>query len=533
MRVAPIGLVALASQAAALAQAQPLTVAVEVDASRPTLTLAGTPQAMLHADLGAQATRDGVRLHLRAFGPRAPTRWIVWIDERDPDGRVVRKLSGSRFTGRGEPPPFVDFTPERPAAGAYVAVLELRALEVDAARSAPVVLPPPGAISGPARPTLIASLPEGAGVEAVLERVERRLLRRGARLRVEGHWDAGADADAASEALARGIARALIEAGVPDARIEVRARGAQAPRYPSLSKAIRRRNRRVELWALPPPALPAPTTRLHPATPRALDLRIDGRAARVPLNSTSSARFTMDLDPPARVQAALHMGSGGFSQIQRSVSARSRGGVPTPVVLAPRGVERSRAQGPRGLALVSGRRFVSEDGPALELELLSDEATRAWSLAVVDGSSGRVVAGEAGEGPPPPRVVLALTSTVTERLELSVAAQVEEDRVEVLGPARVPPLELSPMTTILSGGSPLALGLSELLLTLEQRPEAQLVVEVHGGRRAARREAERRVRSALTARGLSEDRLVWSAGRSDGDLTLSAHLTSEVAVRLP
>lgn len=564
--------VALISLAAAAVPADAIELSVEVDAPRRVLRLGRLSASIAFPTVEVETQRDRLRLHLSAPGP-VPSKWRLEVEEWDPAGRRLRSLRAIERQGRGRPPLFVDFVPDRPPAGAYVAWLEVTRDLRDEARSAFVVLPAPGA--PPARDRVLAVLPE-AEVETRatgLRDLAQDVLRHPrARLELRGHWTPGEDADDRALDLAR-RAQAALRAGLQGAvgasggdRLRVASRGATAPRFPNLSPRLAARNRRVEVVRVVDAVPPPKGTRTPPREPRSLVLTIDGRRGAVNLTEAPRQTLTLDLRPPAQIGAVLHDGFGAQVSLRRVADARGM------VLARGRPAEATRSAtvalagplGPRG-----GAHRLTNEGRRIEAEVTAPDATVRWRLevrlatplvasapkpasqssvvVVGQGSAprwgetgtpegaGALVAVASGEGPPPPR----LSIPFEDRRLRTTAARV---RLVVEGPAgtrRVsrdyvaPPLDIEPWGAWIEDDEPLEVSLAEAAAALRAHPAARLTVVLDGGRPASRRALVRRLERWAEGAGLTPARWRVDAGQERGRLVLRVSVEASAPLAPP
>ena len=424
------------------------TLEIAADLQSRTVRVDGRAFDLLFPSLEATPLAEGLRLYPRLLGGPLPERWTLRVERVDAEGRVVERLGTQTLTGPGLPPLFVDLKVAPPPGGSVRAALEL-AREEEMATSpavevAPLVDPEPELLA-----TVSASEgdPEG-GLRALLPELEARLARGPGRLRVVGHWD-GSAGEAEAEASARRLTElaARVLAGLPAERLDFEVAGARAPLVPaSVSARLQRRNRRLELLWIPPPA-PKPA---QPPVEAALVVGVDGKEAVVPLDGAGQTRFTADLDVPARLALVLRDGRGGESELVLGL-AQGRttrpGQRPAQVpVLEPGGghvrLGSVRLPVPPAELWLSGAEVIREGDRAeiiLETGGAADVAELVLELRALDG---RRLAVAAGEGLPR-RIALVVTASAAFSAEtrLELLARHRAGHLLAVGPVRVPPLE--------------------------------------------------------------------------------------------
>ena len=521
------GLVALALLVCA--PSGPQAVSVQVDAAASTFDLGGGTDALFAPRLLAVPLERQVRLIPSAEGPRPPLRWYLRLEVQGPEGTEPRALRKYTQTGKGRPPLYIDLQLPALKVGAYVATLEFRqGPSGDRAVSAPVVLPRPGRRTSPGRRVWVGRVRASAVTEdlaALAKELPSHLMRPGYTLLLQGHWEPGRQANARSLQLAEQVRERLLELKLPSDRLQVQARADQDLRFPTFTAALKRRNRRVEIWRQPPPPQPAPTVPPVDLKPRSLVVSVDGKEAFIEVGKGSSQLdFSMDYDPPARVQLTWNDGWGGWSRVRRGMSqgGRTKRWVPSAWASVVH----------NGLQIAGGQVALGEEGPELELELRAPDEAKSW-LVTVTSADGRMLWGHAaGVGPPPPRVRLSSTASVSMTRPPQVVLHVglAKHRRARTPALAVPALTVTAPQAHAGEGEDIAAAFGALIKTLSTRSMTRLLVRVHGGSRKARARARRQIERRFGAEGLDLTRLEWSAGRAEGGLVLQAHVVETVSL---
>ncbi len=521
------GLVALALLLCAAAG--PQAVSVHVDTAASSFDLGGGTDALFAPRLLAVPLQRQVRLIPSAEGPRPPLRWYLRLEVQGPEGTEPRPLRKYTQTGKGRPPLYIDLELPALKTGAYVATLEFRqGSSGDRAVSAPVVLPRPGRRTTPGRRVWVGRVRASAvagDLAALAKELPSHINRPGYTLLMQGHWEPSRQATERSLQLAEQVRDELLKLKLPSDRLKVQARADLDLRFPTFTAALKRRNRRVEIWREPPPPQPAPRVPHVDRMARSLVVSVDGKEAFIEVGKESSQlEFSMDYDPPARVQLTWHDGWGGWSRVRRGMSqaGRTKRWVPSAwTALVNSGVQ-----------IAGGQVALREEGPELELELRAPDEAKSW-LVTVTSADGRTLWGHAGGvGPPPPRVRLSSTASVAMRQAPQVVLHVgfAKHRRARTPALAVPALTVTAPQAHAGEGEDIAAAFGALTKTLSSRAMTRLLVRVHGGSRKARARARRQIERRFGAEGLDLTRLEWSAGRAEGGLVLQAHVVETVSL---
>ncbi len=510
---------------AAVAASGPLTVPVVVDTESRTVRIGDRVEHFMTPQLSVLATDKVVRVLPSAGGSELPKRWFLRLQVHGADEAPSEFRAGIR-TGRGRPPMYIDLDLPPLAAGRfYVAQLEFRGHQGEA-WSSKRVLPIPGRrrvtrkwlgrIRDRASPDDLAAL---------LPDVKASLRVEGTFIEVRGHWSPGPTADADAKKMAQGIAEALRSAGIPAARLKIRVLGATELRFPTLTRSMARRNRRVELVRMPAPVFSATQLSSSEIRSRQLVIKIDGHDAIVGLKDAASREFSIDLDPPAQIHLELHDGRGAHA-VERHGFALGR------PLLKSRAATRLRRD---DVHIVGGQMMLSPQGPELTVEMVAPDSVTAWLVTVQGTEYADVTAQAGGAGCPPPRLALTLTASVAQRQDLQVIlhTQSAEGRRNRTLPIALPRLAAAPPPAHSGAGENPRSAFGELLDALMLRPAAQLQVFVHGGRRQSRKRARAQLEAAAARRGVESGRLRWSAGRALGGLVLQGHLFESAPLVVP
>lgn len=462
----PTGIDVKTTTVAAPVRAGPRTIAVGLATSDRTLRIADRRYRFATTRMRAVERGEGVRLFLDTASPFTPTRWRIYIEEIDTNGNTVRRIGEETLTGRGPPPLFVDWFWDRRPAGVYRAQIEIRAEDMDVARSAPIdfggkrrVPPPPPDVPDELELLGTVAVPdEVVELGEVLQTVRTRAAPY--RLVLVGHWEKVDDAEERAKVLAERVQASLVAAGI-DQPIEIVSAGATVPLVPSISARLAKRNRRVDIRVAAPRPKVTPVPVVPPPKLRApgLVLTVDQQSGEVPLERWSDVEITIDLDAPAKLQATLRDPDGGTATIRRVVTTnwvtRPPEYAAVPIATTP-GVDTLRVGDLTNIDLtalglylgpVSAR--ATPDGFSLVPRPKTVSAPAQWALLLVDPSrDDEILASSSGEGGVPTAMSMAVTSSIAAArgTELVFAARFA-DGLRAERRLRLPPLTEGDLAT--------------------------------------------------------------------------------------